>query len=94
MELKWVDALREHGQAYQWLKDDLERQKAVYQDDLNRVNPDAPYKVAAFQAQIRTIEDLQFLITTQERKDTDHAGRQATLERRAAAGRIRRTTAV
>lgn len=89
MNLLWVTALRDHGQGYQWLLDDLALLRDVYQQDLNRTNPEKPYTVAANQAKIAAIEDLLFVIKTEERKETNHAERTSTLERRAAAAKPR-----
>lgn len=89
MELRWVQALREHGTAYQQCKDDLEQLKREVLQDLARTNPEKPYTVAETQGRIKCLDDLLQAITTEERKEHVDARRQLTLEQRSS-GKLRR----
>lgn len=89
MELRWVTTLREHGQAYGWCQDDLERLKREYHDDLARTNPEKPYTVAKLQGKIEALDDVLQQLKTEERKEHTDARRQATTERVAGLRRVR-----
>lgn len=88
MELRWVDALREHGAGYAQCKADLEQLKRDLYQDLARTNPEKPYMVAELQGQIKCLDNLLQAITAKERKEQVDARRQSTIEQRAA-GKLR-----
>lgn len=74
---RWVQSLREHGDAYQWCLDDLTALKTALHDQLAHTNPEKPYLVAKLQGKLECLDELVLIVTNQERKEVEHAGRNA-----------------